>query len=151
MDLLNDRLPPVIKTIWIYHTSLSLAFPLVVKQYNTIFFEKINIIQYLSNARPDFNIDNLSNAATLQTHYPPSIVSYMYLYHLCSDSPCISLAVMKPKLNVPFCSCAGCANACAFDVRLWTKRNQSSDALPGGGTVVTAWHTAQHTLGAPLG
>jgi len=69
MDLLNDRPPPVIKTIWIYHTSLSLAFPLVVKQYNTIFFEKINIIQYLSNARADFNIDNLSNAVTLQTQY----------------------------------------------------------------------------------
>lgn len=23
--------------------------------------------------------------------------------------------------------------------------------LPGGGALVTAWHTAQHTLGAPLG
>lgn len=43
---------------------------------------------------------------TLRTHYTPLIFTYMYLHHQCPASPCISLAVTKPKLNVPFCSCA---------------------------------------------
>jgi hypothetical protein len=123
-----------IETTLISHTSLSLSFPLVLKQSI-----------YLMHGQ----IAKVITSPTLQTHHTPLIVTHMYLHHQCPDGPCICLAVMKSKLNVPFCSCA----VPQKHVALTFTGNQSSESLPGGGTgtVLTTWHTAQHTLGAPLG